>query len=172
MRISTITNIDINFASVILGYKVTQSNRLNFVSSCCIHATYQMLRNNVKYDLSEWMRSELMLNLVKIKGIKRGNFRYGNLIVCLMLYFWNELPGLGKKHWAHDISVGMQIKEAITSLGTSRDEKLLGYFKTFQENMRQRERISKNIVQKYSTDICFMVKTDETLMEAVEPKKI
>lgn len=38
--------------------------------------------------------------------------------------------------------------------------------------MRQRERLSKSIVEKYSTDIYFMVKTDETLMEAVEPRTI
>lgn len=131
-----------------------------------------MLRNNVKYDLCEWMRSELMLNLKKIKGTKKGTFRYGNLIVYLMLYFLNELPSLGKKQWDHDILVGMQIKMAITGLGTDRDEKLWGYFKTFQENMRQREIISKDIVEKYSTDICFMVKTNETLMEVVEPRQI
>lgn len=52
----------------------------------------------------------------------------------------------------------MQIKEAITGIGTSRDEKLWGYFKTFQENMRKRERILKNIVENYSTNIYFMVK--------------
>lgn len=52
----------------------------------------------MKYDLCDWMRSELMLNLGKIKGIKKCTFRYGNLIVCLMLYFLNELPGIGKKH--------------------------------------------------------------------------
>lgn len=66
-----------------------------------------MLRNNVKYDLCEWMRSELMLNLGKIKGIKKGTFRYGNLIVCSMLYFLNNLPDIEKKQWSHDILVGM-----------------------------------------------------------------
>lgn len=113
-----------------------------------------------------------MLNLKKIKGTKECTLRYGNLIVCLMLYFLNELPGLGKKQWAHDILVGMQIKKSITGLGTDRDENLWGYFKTFQKNMRQREIISKNIMEKPSTDICFMVKTDETLMEPVEPRQI
>lgn len=38
--------------------------------------------------------------------------------------------------------------------------------------MRSRIRVPKNIVEKYSTDICFMVKKDETLMEAVKPRKI
>lgn len=83
-----------------------------------------MIKNNEKYDLCEWLRSELMINLGKIKGVKKGTFRFGNLIVFLMLYFMNELPSQGKKCWAHDIAVGMQIKEAITSLGSNRDEKL------------------------------------------------
>lgn len=98
MRINTIKDTDVKFASMIIGYKVTQSGRLNFVRSSYIHAPYQMLKNNGKYDLCEWLRSELMLNLGKIKGVKKGTFRFGNLIVCLMLYFMNELVGLGKKH--------------------------------------------------------------------------
>lgn len=63
MRVSTITNSNIKFTSMIIGYKVTQSNHLNSIANSCIHVAHQMLRNNVKYDLCEWMRSELMLNL-------------------------------------------------------------------------------------------------------------
>lgn len=38
--------------------------------------------------------------------------------------------------------------------------------------MKQRERVPKHIVDKYSTKICFMVKKDENIMEAVQPRKI
>lgn len=38
--------------------------------------------------------------------------------------------------------------------------------------MRSRVRVPEYIIEKYSTDICFMVKKDETLMEEVKPRKI
>lgn len=38
--------------------------------------------------------------------------------------------------------------------------------------MKLRERIPKYIVYKYSTKICFMVKKNETLMKAVQPRPI
>lgn len=47
-----------------------------------------------------------------------------------------------------------------------------GYFKAFQKAMKKRERKPKHIIDKYSTDICFMVKKDETLMEAMQPRTI
>lgn len=47
-----------------------------------------------------------------------------------------------------------------------------GYFKAFQKAMKKREMIPKHIIDKYSTDICFMLKNDETLMEAVQPRTI
>lgn len=41
----------------------------------------------------------------------------------------------------------------------------------FQISMRFRIGVPQHIVEKYSTDICFMVKKDETLMEVVKPWK-
>lgn len=97
MRVNTIKDTDVKFSSMIIGYKVTQSSRLNSITSSYIHVAYQMINNDGKYDLCEWLRSKLMINLGKIKGVKKGTFRFGNLNVYLMLYFMNELPHLGKK---------------------------------------------------------------------------
>lgn len=39
------------------------------------------------------MCDELISNLGKIKDDKKGIFSYENIIVCLMLFFLNEIPG-------------------------------------------------------------------------------
>lgn len=71
------------------------------------------------------------MNLGKIKGETKGVLWYGNLLVCSMLFFFNEIPGLGKRQWAFDIPLGRQIKGAITGLGNLRDDKVWGYLKSF-----------------------------------------
>lgn len=38
--------------------------------------------------------------------------------------------------------------------------------------MQSRERISKEILEKYENTICFMVEIDQCLMEAVEPRMV
>lgn len=170
MRISTIRDKDVQFASMVIGYKVNQSNRLNYVSSSYIYCVHKMIKENENYDLFQWMCDELILNLGKIKGEKKGVFRYGNLVVCLMLFFLNETPGSGKRQWAFNILVGKQIKDGLRNLGQDKESTLWGYFKAFQKAMKQRERVPKHIIDKYSIEICFMVKKDENLMEFVQPR--
>lgn len=145
MRVSRITDRDIRFGNMIIGYKVTQSNHLNSISSSCIYVAHKIMRENEKIDLCGWMLDELLINLGKIKGEKKGIFWYGNLIVLLVLFFLNETPGFGKRQWAFDISVGKQLKQSIASLGSQRDDKVWGYFKAFQKAMKSRERIPKLI---------------------------
>lgn len=64
-----------------------------------------MIKENEKLDLCQWMCNEFIINLWKIKGEKKGIFWYGNLVVCLMLFFLNELPRTDKTQWAFDILV-------------------------------------------------------------------
>lgn len=90
-----------------------------------------MVKENEKYDLFQWMCDELISNLVNIKGDKKGTFRYGNLIVYLMLFFLNEIPRSGNKQWAFDILVRKYIKDALRNLGQDRESILWGYFKAF-----------------------------------------
>lgn len=118
MRVNSITDRDIRFSSMIIGYKVTQSNRLNLVSSSCIYVAHKIMRENEKIDLHGWMLDELLINLGKIKGEKKGTFQYGNLIVHLMLFFINETPNFRKRQWAFDIPVGRQLKQSIATLGS------------------------------------------------------
>lgn len=169
MKVSTITDTDIKFGSMVIGYKVTQSNGLNSVSSSCILVAYRMMRENAKLDLCGWMLEELVINFGKIKGEKKGTFQYGNLLVYLRLYFLNDTPESGRKQWDFDIPIGRQLKQSIAELGSLRDDKVWGYFKDFQKSMRSRIRVPEHVVEKYSTDKCFMIKKDETLMEVVKP---
>lgn len=74
MRISTIRDKDVQFVNIVIEYKVTQSNQLNFVSSSYIYYAHKMIKENEKYDLCQWMCDEIMLNLGKIKGGKKGVF--------------------------------------------------------------------------------------------------
>lgn len=90
-----------------------------------------MMRENEKLDLYGWMWDELLINLGKIKGEKKGTFRYANLIVCLILFFINETLSFGKRQWAFDIPVRRQLKQSIATLGSQRDDKVWGYFKEF-----------------------------------------
>lgn len=58
-----ITNANVKFVSMVLGYRVTHANRLNSVSSLCIHSAYEMIKNNAKIDVCEWIKDELIDNL-------------------------------------------------------------------------------------------------------------
>lgn len=172
LKVSDITDNNVKYYSMVIGYKVAHTNRLNYVSSLCIHSANEMVKNNAKIDICEWLKDELIENLDKIKGDKKGTFRFGNLIVCLMLYFSKEIPGIGQRDFAYDISARKHIKEAITDMGSEGDKKVKDYFKKFQAKMRQRERIPQNIVDKYDKHICFVIKRDEIWMEAVKPRTV
>lgn len=67
--------------------------------------------------------------------------------------------------------MAVQIKEGLQGGDTvARKSSLWGYFKLFQEMMQIRERIPKDIVEKYENIICFMVDKDQCHMEAIEPR--
>lgn len=171
-RVNDIKDKNVKFSSMVIGYKVGHTNRLNCVSSSCIHSAHEMILNNAKIDICEWLKDELLENLHKIKGDKKGTLKFGSLIVCLMLYFLKEIPGVGHKDFAYDTSIGKQIKEAITSMGSDGDKLVKDYFRNFQDKMRQREMIPQSIVDKYDKHICFVVKRDEIWMEAIRPRTV
>lgn len=57
-------------------------------------------------------------------------------------------------------------------MGIDCDKNIADYFKTFQTKMRARERLPQSIVDKYDKQIYFVIKRDETWMEAVSPRTI
>lgn len=106
LRVNDIKDINVIFVSMVLGYKTTHANMLNSVSSLCINNAYEIANNNAMIDVCEWLKDELIDNLKKIKVDRKGTFRFGNLLVCLMLYFSKEIPGTRPKDFGYDIPVG------------------------------------------------------------------
>lgn len=172
MTIDDILEDDIRFASMMIGYNIYYSSQMKFVSGTAIYVTYDMLRENNKYDLCKLLRTKLIKNLKKIKENKKHPFKYGTLLLCIFFYFKNEISGVGPMQWAFDRPVGVQIQEYLYSYNDSKVQitNLWGYFKNFQEEIHERERILKSIVKKYVDTIYFMVDTDQCLKEAVEPR--
>lgn len=74
LRVNDITDANVRYVSMVLGYRVTHGNRLNYVSRLCIHSAYEMVKNNAWIDICEWLKDELIDNLKKIKGYKKGTF--------------------------------------------------------------------------------------------------
>lgn len=172
LRVNNVKVDNVRLISIILGYKATHANRLNSVSSLCIKSAYDMVNNDAKIDVCEWLKDELIDNLKKIKGDKKGTFRFGNLLVCLILYLTKEVPSIGKKDFGYDIPVGKQLLEIFTGMGTDKDNNITEYFKTFKEKMKTRERLPQSIVDKYEKEICFVIKKDEIWMETDLPRTV
>lgn len=143
ITIDDILENDVRFASMLVSYKVYQSSRRNSVSRTLIYSAYQMLKDDKRYDLCTVLLNELMSNLKKIKKDRKHTFKYGSLLICLALYFLNEIPNIkGKVQWAYNRPITMQTKEGLWGIGdvTMRISTLWGYFKTFQATMKRRER--------------------------------
>lgn len=76
-RVTNIDDIfkdDVQFASMVIGYKIYYSSTINFVSSTSIYATYEMPRKDKRYDQCELLHSELIKNLKNIKENKKNSF--------------------------------------------------------------------------------------------------
>lgn len=88
------------------------------------------------------------INEGKIKGDKKGTFRYGNVLVCLILFFLNDTLDTGRKQCAFDIPIGKQLKQSLIAFKSLRDDKVWGYLKPFQKSVRSRIRVLEHIVEK------------------------
>ena len=85
MRVNSIENVEGNFASIVIGYKIYQSTKLNSVLSRAIHVAYRMVKEDVFYDLSEMLKSKLVANNNKVKQEKKL-FKFGAILVCICFY--------------------------------------------------------------------------------------
>lgn len=82
----------------------------------------------------------------------------------MALFLLNEKLNIkGKVQWACEKMVTMKIKERLWGVGDAKMRifSLWGYFKTFQAVMKRRERIPKEVVEKYEQTICFMIDKDQ-----------
>lgn len=172
LRVNDVKDEHVRFISMILGYKTTHANQLNSVSSLCIKSAYDMVNNDAKIDVCEWLKDKLIDNLQKIKRDKKGTFRFGNLLVCLMLYLTKAVPGIGKKDFGYDIPIGKQQLDIFIGMGTDKENKITDYFEAFKAKMKTRERLPQSIIDKYQKEICFVIKKDEIWMEAILPRTV
>lgn len=172
LRVNDVNDTNVRFLSMILGYKATHANRLNSVSSLCIKSAYDMITDNAKIDICEWLKNELIDNLGKTKKDKKGTFRFGNLLLCLMLHITKQVPSIGYKELGYDIPVGKQLTELFNTMGENKENNIHDFFQALKTKMKKRTRLSQKIVDKYKDDICFVIKKDEIWMEAVIPRTI
>lgn len=132
LRLNDVKDINVRFISMILGYKATHANRLNSVSSLCIKSAYDMVNDNARIDVCEWLKDELIDNLKKIKGDKKGTFRFGNLLVCLMMYINKQVPSIGRKDFGFDIPAGKQLLDLLNNMGENREKNINKLFQALK----------------------------------------
>lgn len=148
MRVDDIKEIDVKFVAMIIGQKVYQSNQLNSIFGNNNLIAHEMVKEDSHYDLYTMMLKELMTNLHKIKQDKKNTFRYGSFVIYLALYFLNTIPSFGKIHWDFDHPIATQIAKILDSQGDKKKKvNLWAFLKTFQEEMKNRARIPKSIVE-------------------------
>lgn len=99
MTMNDINDLVVKFASMVIGYRIFYSSIMNSILVGAIHTTYQMIKENVDYDLTEALRSQLMANLEAVNKDKKIRFKFGQLIMGLFFYFQNFFPVNGDVQW-------------------------------------------------------------------------
>lgn len=77
MTVNNIIDPIVNYASMVISYQIYYSSRMNNIPVTSIHIAYHMIKEDFDYDLSEALRSQLVLNLESIKKDKRLIFKFG-----------------------------------------------------------------------------------------------
>ena len=114
---------------------------------------------------------QLLENLEKIKRTKNGVFRFQSLINHIFFHVLNRFPYLS----VIDImsSDRCTMEKIIEVCRKKPIDKILDsgnlIMQTFQNEMKQRFRISPTIVDRFKEDICILVDTYYNYIQAVEP---
>lgn len=166
MTIEPIEQEDIKLMSMILGYKFHHTNKVNSVSVGTILAAIRLVKEDGEFNLCEILCTQLIDNIKAIKHDKTNIFRFGSLIIYMYLHIVGRVSDL---YLDKSIPTMPQISNKASKKSTLRDYMTLE-LKTFRVKMQMRYRIPESIVEKYKHTICFMVETDTTCMEAVEPR--
>lgn len=136
----------VKYASMVIGYQIYYSSGMNNIPTTAIHTAHQIIKEDVDYDLSEALRSQLMLNLESIKKDKRLRFKFGQLILGLFFYFQKCFPGIGDIQWIDGTPALVQMNNSIRMLGNDFGKIAWGYFNDFQKKMHAREMILVEVV--------------------------
>lgn len=142
MIVNKINDPTLKYASMVIGYWIYYSSRMNNVPTTAIHTAYRMIKEDVDYDLSKDLRSQLMLNSEAIKKDKRLRFKFGQLILGLFFYYQNLFLDISDIHWIEGTPALVKMKNNIRMIGNDFDKIAWAYFKDFQKKMHPREKIS------------------------------
>lgn len=94
MPMSNINDPVVKYVLMVFGYRIYYSSKMNSILATAIQTAYQMVKENVDYDLVEALRSQPMVNLEVVNKDKELRFKFGQLILGLFFYFQNNFPDI------------------------------------------------------------------------------
>lgn len=174
MVINTIKQDDVRFLSRIIAYSLCASSKIDELLAGYIYVAYKICVEKKQVNLSEILRMQLLENLEKIKRTKSVVFRFQSLINHILFHVLQIFPYLSVTEIKSSDRCTM---EKITDVCRRHPlDKILDsgnlIMKTFQNEMRLRFIIAPAIVDRFKDDICIMVDTNFTYIQAVEPREI
>lgn len=169
--ISKIQQDDVRYLCKILTSKFCANSREDDMATGMIHVAYLMCVDKIQVDMCEILRIQLFENLEKIKKTKNSQFRFSSLITYMFFDLIRRFPFTIGDDWNDGKTTMERINQVyMRHLIDKVNESVVLVIKTFQSLMKNRSRIPQSIVEKYKNEICFMVDTDFTYIEAVEPR--
>ena len=94
MIVNDINLQDVKVLAMILGYKMNHSSRLDCVNGGLILMAYRMAKENIKYNVCEVLRLQLLENLRQIKQTKGKSFRFSSLVLYMFFHITHQFPKL------------------------------------------------------------------------------
>lgn len=88
----------------------------------------------------------------------------------MYIFLQNYFPTIGNVNWDIKRLVIYHINEYIERLGYNFKSVMPTFFNEFKERMYKRYKIPPQLVEKYKDDVFFLVDTDTTLVQAIQPR--
>ena len=160
IKITGIIDMELKFGFYVVSERIYSSNHLNSVSCEAENLALKIVKNNMAFNLAKLLLNQFNKNMESIRGSKNNLCNFGSLITFLFFFVKKFFPSKGTIVWRKDVPVLHQSNEYIAKMGEIFDSIMDNYFNSFKENMNNRYRIPKKLVEEYNDDICFMVDCD------------
>ena len=86
MKISSVTDVELNFDMHVIAHNIYSSNCLNSVSCEAIDLAYKVVKNSLSYDLADLLLKQLNKNMESIRTSKKNPCKFFTLLTCLIFY--------------------------------------------------------------------------------------
>lgn len=113
--INTIVNPVVRYVAYGISYKVYFRNREGATSAIVVYMAYMFVMENISFDLCELLK-ELLLESIKMTKEKNYAFRYGSLLVSLVMYCLEFLSAKDIVIWESGVPIARQIFKYLNSL--------------------------------------------------------